>query len=458
MTKQEILKMLQHAEKEAVYSFISTHAESHEEFCKQLKTALLPGRKAELNKKAYQAKAESCFDFEGDGWRNRNYNLYQAACDAASELNQMLSDADYFIEEGEYAPAAEIAMSVAEVIPRNYETIDDSSGSLGHTFSMAAECLITLLRGEQVAKRLKEEIDEWVKQEMNNPVYSDYCFDDLIDVYDIACEEVGETDNVLADLDKQIETANDYLKESVVLRKIQFMQSRNLDTHDFIEKYLEMNAVRKIRFDQMMQSGLYNEALVLAERGIEIANTEKHTGTVSNWEESILELYLKQGDVKNILSQAEKLLLADYHDDDKYFQIIKKYTHPNDLNKTLERIIQSFETSPSFSHFLANLMVEQQMWQRLFTHCEKGCSIATTIEQYEQYLKPHFEKEILDIYYKYVEQKALISHYSAYDCVAHTLKRMRTFEGGNDIVDRLLQDYRKTYKRRKNMMLALSEV
>jgi len=55
----------------------------------------------------------------------------------------------------------------------------------------------------------------------------------------------------------------------------------------------------------------------------------------------------------------------------------------------------------------------------------------------------------LDIYHDYVEEEALIAHSSAYDCVARMLKRMRTFEGGDAMVNQLLREYRDTYKRRK---------
>ena len=103
-------------------------------------------------------------------------------------------------------------------------------------------------------------------------------------------------------------------------------------------------------------------------------------------------------------------------------------------------------------------MVDYQMWERLFAYCKKGDTVATTIERYEFYLKPHFEKEILDIYREYVEKEALITSSSAYDRVACMLKLMRTFNEGNVVVDQLLQAYRNTYKRRRNMMEALKNV
>lgn len=459
MNAQEVQEMLQHAKQEAVYSFISAYAELNAEFCKQLKAALMPGKSNDLNKAAYLEMAESCFNFGGGrGWRNRHYDFYQAAYDAAAELDDMLSDADYYIEQEEFAPAAGIAMSVAEVIPRNFEEVDDSSGSLGGSFDMATKTLVTILYDGQVQKNLKKEIYEWVKTEMNDSIYSDYGLDSLTDVYDAACEELGETEEVLADLDRQIENAREYYKEKIVLRKIRFMQSRNLDTHSFIEKYLEMNGVRKIRFEQLMESGKYDEALHLAQKGIEIAKMRKHSGTVSDWEVSILGVYLKQGNVENILHQAEKLLYEKYYDSDKYYHIVKEYTNPNDWSNTLERILGSFENLPSFNNFIANVMVENQMWDRLLSYCKKGMTAATTIEQYEQYLKPHFEQEILEIYREYVEEQALITNSSAYDCVASMLKRMRTFDGGDALVNQLLQKYRNTYKRRRNMMAALADV
>lgn len=459
MNKQEIQKLLQYAEQETVYSFVLTYAESNAEFCEQLKTALMPKGGDSIHKESYLAKAEKCFDFgEGHGWQSRHYNYYQAAFDAAARLDGMLSDADYLIEQREYGSAASILMSVIEVIPRNYGCVDDSSGSLGDTFNLATESLVDIIYDEQVPERLNKEIYEWIKQEMHNSVYSDYGFDSLVDVYDAACEKLGETDEILADLDKQIDVAKDYQKEYVIIRKIRFMQSRNLDTNACIDKYLEIDAIRKIRFDQLMESQSYDEALVLARKGIEIANTKSHRGTVTEWENSILKIYLKQGDVKNILFLAEKLLSENCFDQSEYYQILKEYTNPGDWSATLERILALLEDSYYFSSFAANVMIEYQMWKRLFAYCKKRSDIVTRIKEYESYLKPHFEKEILDIYHAYVEKQALITDSSAYDRVANMLKRMRTFNGGDALVNQLLQEYRSTYKRRKNMMAALQNV
>jgi hypothetical protein len=53
MNKQDIQKMLQHAEQKVVYSFISAYAESNADFCKRLKTALMPSKKEDLSIEMY---------------------------------------------------------------------------------------------------------------------------------------------------------------------------------------------------------------------------------------------------------------------------------------------------------------------------------------------------------------------------------------------------------------------
>jgi hypothetical protein len=356
-------KMLQHVEQEVVYSFISTYAESNTDFCKQFKTVLMPSKEDDLCKETYMAKAEDCFDFEGGerGWRSRHYDFYQAAYDAASGLDSMLSDADYFIEQEEYASATAIAMSVIEVIPRNYESVDDSSGSLRGTFNMATDCIIAILSNGQVSKSLKEEIYEWVKRETSDSIYSDYGFDSITDVSDVVCQELGEINEVLADFDKKIAKANEYEKESFILRKIRFMHVRQINSRDFIQKHIEIERVRIIWYEQLMEQKSYDEALAIAKEGLEIAKSEKYSRTVELWTESIFKVYLIQGPKENILYYAEKLLLLSYDDGDRYYQIIKKHINPDDWNNTLERILTSFENSHEFRPFTAKLFIEQQM-------------------------------------------------------------------------------------------------
>jgi hypothetical protein len=165
-----------------------------------------------------------------------------------------------------------------------------------------------------------------------------------------------------------------------------------------------------------------------------------------------------QGDTNNLLPMAEYLY---YHagwkyKKDEFYDALKQYTPAINWPSTMERLLDSSEKKSGFDSFAARIMQEHQLWSRLFELCKKGG--IPEVEKYENDLKPLFEKEILDFYYNVVEKQALITDWRAYDTVARNLKRMRTFTGGNELVNQLLEKYRLTYKRRKNMMKALKDV
>ena len=357
-------------------------------------------------------------------------------------------------------PPAAIAMAVAEVIPRNYENVDDSNGSLVDTLSVAIDSLSKIVNNPAVSTFIKKEIYHWNKEEVNNSVYSDYGFDEIDTLYEVCYEQLGDTNEVLSDIDRQIENAkNEYYKSQAVLRKIRFMQSRNIDVQDVIESFLDLNAVRKIRFEQLMDAGEYDKALHLAEQGIKIAQEQNEPGTVVEWQESILDIYLVQEDVTNLLPMAKYLFLRGNNlgsKREKFYNILKNFSPAALWSDTMESLLMPTENGRNFDSFTARILHEHQLWKRLFAHCKKGG--VYSIEEYEKDLKPHFEKEILDLYRDSVDKKALITDQRAYQEVARLLKKMRTFVGGDELVDQLLEKYRSTYKRRKNMMVELKDV
>ena len=460
--KAEISELLNHTAQETVYSFIAEYAVEDKRFYEKIKAVLLPDDdEGVCDMDYYREKAEDCFDFDnGYGHhRSHRYDFYEAAYQAARGLDAMLSDASFLAAQGKYANAAAMAMSVAKIIPQNYNDVDDSSGSLGGTFSEAIKLLCDIVNNPAVAISVKRRIYDWSKTEANDSVYLDYGFDDIQTIYDRCYEQLGNTEEVLADIDRQIKEAkSDYNKSKAVLRKIRFMQSRDLDVSDVIKTHLDLNKVRKIRFKQLTEANEYDEALRLAERGIEIAHQQAHPGTVSDWQKSKFDIYLVREDTANLLPMAEYMFLhAGWnYNKDEFYTALKKYTPKVDWPATMERLLASAEKGRHFDSFAAQIMHEHQLWPRLFAYCKTGG--IEEIEKYEPDLKPYFEKEILALYHEDVENQALIANWHAYEVVADRLKRMRTFAGGNELVNRLLEKYRTTYKRRKNMIEALKDV
>ena len=462
MIKEEILELLKHSEKDSVFSFIAAYAAEDMRFYEKIKAVLLPGddEEAECDMDYYRECADDCFDFESHYSGRRRYDYYdfrEAACEAAAALDKMINDATFLTKQGKYANGAAMAMAVAEVIPRKAEEVDDSDGELSDAFDSAIELLCNIVNNGDASASVKKEIYNWSKKEAFEPVYSDYGFDEIKTVYKLCCELLGDADEVLADIDKQInEAKSEYHKCKAVLWKIRFMQSKNMDVENVIRKHLDLNDVRKIKFQQLLNAKEYDKALRIAEQGIEIAK-QQYPGCVSDWQKAIFDIYLAKEDTANLLPMAENLFLnAGWGNRrEEYYNALKTYTPPANWPDTMERLLKAAEKS-SFDNFSAHIMQENKLWPRLFAYCKQGGIHA--IEKYEADLKPYFEKEMLEIYRDYVEKKALITDSHAYNEVARILKRMRTFIGGNELVDQLLYKYRVGYKRRKNMIEALKGV
>ena len=456
MKKQEILELLEHTEQDVIFSFIAEYAEENKQFYEKLKEALLPDDdEEECDVDYYRARAEECYDFSDHYGYRRRYDYYEAAYNAASGLNTMLGDASYLEKQGKYAGAAAIAMAVAEVIPRNFESVDDSMGRLGCAFDNAIELLCNIIKNENIDDSVKKEIYHWSKKEADNSIYLSYGLENIDTIYEVCCEQFGDTDEVLAELDRKINAAKyEYDKCKIVLWKIRFMRSRNLDIQDVVQTYLNMDKVRKVWFEQLKDEGKLDEALQIAEQGLKIADDRRK----NNWKKSMFDIYLLQGDTVNLLPMAGDLLVHarwDFNQGEIY-QVLKDHTPAANWQDTMDRMLAAFEKGRDYDPFAAHIMHEHQLWQRLFDYCKKGN--ITAVEKYENDLIPHFEKDILELYHNNVEKQALVTDSSAYAEVARMLKKMRTFAGGNELVNQLLEKYRTTFKRRKNMMEALKGV
>lgn len=192
--------------------------------------------------------------------------------------------------------------------------------------------------------------------------------------------------------------------------------------------------------------------------GIAAAEKKGHIGTIIDWKGELLKVVQYQDDKTKILQLAEDLLYNG-REQKKYYDILKAETPKENWDTTLARILSSMKSEKGFwgfNHFRAEILVEHKKWDELYVQCKKGG--VDYLEQYEKYLRPEFDREIYEIYLKFIEQQATITDSKAYANVSRFLKRLKTFSGGQEKVKELITKYREVYKRRKNMMKELEDI
>lgn len=259
----------------------------------------------------------------------------------------------------------------------------------------------------------------------------------------------------IANMEERIKNSDDeYDRERAAMAKIRLLQTAGMENQAeaAISEYIDFAGVRQLRLQKLMDEKKYEEAIELIQGGIKVAQQQSHAGTLADWKDHLLNIYLLLNDTDKIISVAEDLF-KNGRSSRKYYPVLKKYIAQNEWAAALHRLLNALN---SYDGLKAEILIEHQMWDKLFDLCQKEG--VESIEEYEKYLKPHYANEIFSAYHKYVEKQALITDPNSYGNVARVLVKMKKYEGGKELVENLVQKYRAAYKRRKNMIAALKDI
>lgn len=207
----------------------------------------------------------------------------------------------------------------------------------------------------------------------------------------------------------------------------------------------------------MLAENRYDQAIELLQEGIVIARKKKETGIESEWLQQLLFVYKQLNNSKKVLEITKKLFVQGTEQRTCY-KSLKKITPKAEWHEMLSWILQNLSEKGFYSsiELKADIFIEHQMWDDLWQLClRRGIEF---LRQYENHLLPRYEKEILSVYLKYVQQQASITDKKAYIIVANMLNRMKSFDGGPALVGQLVNQYRHIYKRRIYMMKELDSV
>jgi len=459
---KEVHELLGHIEVERLVDFVARYAHGNESFKKDILGHFNPAE-PQQSLSAYRELASACFDFEGPNRYGRGYDFYAAAYEAELALHSLLEKAKYFITQNNYAEAAAIAQSIIEAIPRHYETVDDSSGGLGGVFNDAVALLLVIVENERVGRELKTEIFHWTGSEVKQPLYDDYGFGEIHSLLMPCTQAVGLFNEALDIADERIQQAsgNDYRLENAVKEKIRLLQQNNMDNEAAlaINEFIELSGIRKMKVTILLEQGHYAEAILLIKEGINVAEKKEHPGTVNDWKDQLLHIYVVLDDRSHVLKYAEDLFYNG-RDAMKYYHILKKETEPGNWAAYLDDLLAKHKNRswPGYPDgLLASIYIEEGYWERLLRLVEKAD--IRGLETYEAYLKPHFPNELLQLFKQaitvYAERNMGRDHYQY---VAGILKKMSSYPGGNQAADEMAAEFKIKYKARRAMMEELRGV
>lgn len=468
MSNKEILDdILAHTDKSKLDEFIREYARGNEAFRTVFLEKFSPNPKRTSRRKNTREDYVKTIQkaFIDSGIRSRSgYGYEDCGFDAEAvrkKLEPLLEKAHFHIRHDNKEEAICIVQKLIDTIPDYWEGGFDYDGDVQVIYDGAIDLLEKMLK-IKLSKEQTEYIFSWYEKVIVDKKHEHVGLNTSLEVLEkyFVSGAVDGFDRILRIVNRRIVNATgDYEKEKAVLEKIFLLEENNCfeDTEQIIEEYISYPGVRKIRLKRLLAVSRYDDAIELLQEGIAIAREKQVRSTELEWLKELLSVYERLNNSKKVMEITRELFVLGI-EQRIYYKALKRITPKAEWNEMLAWILKNLENRGvySSSELKADIFVEHKMWDDLWRLCQ-GRSIEF-IRHYEKHLRPRYEKELLAVYLKFVQQQATITDKKAYATVANMLNWIKSFEGGQVLVAQLVSQYRKIYKRRIYMMKELDRV
>jgi len=381
-------------------------------------------------------------------------------------LEDLLSKATEYIENGKLRAAFNIVSAVAPESIKIMQSIDDSGGGCGGIISDSFNMIDTILK-RCGNTELSDQIFKWLGEQVENPQYDDYgCADDLEPLFfewantpermQIAYDYIEKQ---ISAMQKKSDWSSQYKTTKFLKYKIDLLKKDNKPelANSIIDANLNIADFREVRIKEAMQKKNYPIAIDLINDGIEQAIKDKLPGIVHNFKDQLLSIYQTNADIPNISKLSRELYFENRYSMD-YYRIYKSTFDQNEWRTVCNKIIESFVNEKRnnvwgrtiLSEHLANIYIEEGMWDQLFKDVKETNDILV-VERYLKYIQVQYSSELIPIYKNAIRKYAGNTGRTVYETTAKYLSNLSKLDGGMNEAKQLAHELMETYKNRRAM-------
>ncbi|QHT70786.1 hypothetical protein GXP67_31130 [Rhodocytophaga rosea] len=414
---------------------------------------------------------------------NRGFIDYRASFTLAREVDKLLGSGSEFISKNNFKDAFTVSRVVLKAMMEAITQSDDSAGNLGGTIFSAVELMGSVAEAEKAAIELKEQMFDFLKEELNNKIYFDYgdFGYQMLDIFQSLAIGLNKSNKFLQFIDAQILQLtgryDDYRRDTLRTLKIEFLEAtgKSGEAQKMVQQNLDIVEVRQGEVNKAIEKKDYIAAKKLIGEGITIAQGKDHPGTVAAWERELLRIAYLEKDTDTIRHYTrhfafDRGFTLEYYkqwkatyNQQEWKQVIEKYISDtikwvtdkwaNDKNKFWHPL------HPPLLQILAPIYIQEGYWERLLALVQKENGLETVL-QFHTYLAPHYPDELLQMYLPAFEkygQKA--DGRSAYADLARKMIRvMKDIPKGKDKIKAIAQNLKEQFPRRPAMLEELNKV
>lgn len=390
--------------------------------------------------------------------RGRGFIDWREAQGVGSEVAQLLDVAQKHLKTQNYTGAINICTAVMETMTDALQYADDSNGDIGGNANYACEMLYEMA-GFALLEDVRSGFFDYCLKAFDKKVYEGW--DWHLHMLELA-SELARTEQEIQELFKRLEKPfqDEYKRETI--ERITYETLKRIHGERSAEKYLaghlSNHYLRRSAIENALANKQYEKARMLANDGIVQDSTNK-PGLVTEWYDWLLKIAQAEKDTDGVIGYARLLFLDSHHDTREYYSILKKHVNKNEWQNFVEGLIDDLGKKDRWSsvHRIANIYIDETMWDRLFDLVKESPSIYN-LETYEKYLKKDYADELANMYaiavVEYLDQNVGRKHYQK---ACRYLRRIKKL-GSPQTAETAIETLRAKYSQRPALLEELEVV
>ena len=413
-------------------------------------------------KKVYEKRiAQSIYQAIG----RKGFIEYNETYKFSNAMYDYIQEANNLIKHNEYQAPFWIASLILEELPDL--PIDDSDGTTSYVES---ECIEVI---EEILEKCKNnniiiEIFNWMLEVIKKDTLGDYSYEveRLLDEYFTEDKFVNEKLKVIDEKIQKLKQQekyyySDYKMEELIKTKIALLYQLNMDKEAIktIKENIYYVSIRRMLIDIEMEKGNIDNVEKLLQEGMEISLKQGYHGRVIDYIEELLSIFKAQNQKEKYKNLVEEALFKYSRGDFKYYKKLKELYTEEQWKSIRDNIIKTLENDEKNYHIddLRQIYVEEQYYKKLY-HSVMDTALFEIVIKYEKYLKKDFEKQLLEEYQKIANEKVKFTGKRNYEYVREILQHMKMLKNGEELVKKMVEEYKIKYANRRLLLGELNKI
>ena len=412
-------------------------------------------------KKVYEKRiAQSIYQAIG----RKGFIEYNETYKFSNAMYDYIQEANNLIKHNEYQAPFWIASLILEELPDL--PIDDSDGTTSYVESECVEVIEKILEKCKNDSVIKE-IFNWIIESIKNDTLGDYSdgIEKVLDEHFIEDKFVNERlkiiDEKIQELEQQEDHYSEYKLEELIKTKIALLYQLGMDKEAIktIKENIYYVPIRRMLIDIERKNENIDKVEKLLKEGMKIALKRGHYGTVTYYIEELLSIYKEHNQKEKYKNLVEETLFKYSRGSFKYYKKLKDLYTEEQWKNMRDNIIKILESDGEGYHRddLRQIYIEEQYYEKLY-HSVMTTPLFEIVVKYEKYLKKDFEKQLLEEYQKIVNEKARFTGKRNYEDVRKILQHMKTLKNGENLVEKMVEEYKIKYANRRLMLEELNKI